>query len=473
MSDEGTYEINQININDHGYRETNYSTLYNAPYHPAIGTSFTVGDGQSATCPYFPILDGASTRTINHPENEKIIGTFSANVSSADNVIYSLEEWTSNNGNSYGNLLSKVQVNSSTGEVSFIDNPDYESNAEDGSFSGGVKLVATSSLNSSLKANIYLNIVLTNLNDNAPVITSSASFSVNEGQTEVDCISFTDADGVTIPAPDGTQSCSNPVGFTYSLTGDSLEIDTYGKISFKTAPDYETQNSYSSTLTVSDGVNTTDQAITVSVIDVNDNDPIIESSTTFTVNENQTGVGQIIVSDADTNSSFTFAIVSDYEDGALFSIDADGVITFKANANHETAGQYTIKVNISDGTNTVTQIFTINLNDICELDFSNVIYSGQTTENYFASTRPLDNDTINSKFFYEFNVDTTDDACTVPSDETYNFSLTGDDASAFVLESSTGNDSDKHFIHLNKIFDHESPTDLNSDNVYNLSLIHI
>ena len=188
------------------------------------------------------------------------------------------------------------------------------------------------------------------------------------------------------------------------------------------------------------------------------------------MNENQTGVGQIIVSDVDTNSSFTFAIVSDYEDGALFSIDADGVITFKANANHETAGQYTIKVNISDGTNTVTQIFTINLNDICELDFSNVIYSGQTTENYFASTRPLDNDTINSKFFYEFNVDTTDDACTVPSDETYNFSLTGDDASAFVLESSTGNDSDKHFIHLNKIFDHESPTDLNSDNVYNVTL---
>ena len=462
---EGTFVILGMNINDHGYGESYYG--YDAggtSIHPSVGSTFSVGD-TSNSCPIYSGDYVAGEVTVSVDENTQTIGTFAASGPTDLSIVYTTSSWFSSS-KSDQTIFDKVQINSSTGELSYIENPDYES---DTNYSGGVLVTATSA--NGQTSNLYVTVNLQNVNDNAPVITSSASFSANEGQTEVDCISFTDADGVTIPAPDGTQSCSNPVGFTYSLTGDSLEIDTDGKISFKTAPDYETQNSYSSTLTVSDGVNTTDQAITVSVIDVNDNDPIIdESSTTFTVNENQTGVGQIIVSDADTNSSFTFAIVSDYEDGALFSIDADGVITFKANANHETAGQYTIKVNISDGTNTVTQIFTINLNDICELDFSNVIYSGQTTENYFASTRPLDNDTINSKFFYEFNVDTTDDACTVPSDETYNFSLTGDDASAFVLESSTGNDSDKHFIHLNKIFDHESPTDLNSDNVYNVTL---
>ena len=52
----------------------------------------------------------------------------------------------------------------------------------------------------------------------------------------------------------------------------------------------------------------------------------------------------------------------------------------------------------------------------------------------------------NSKFFYEFNIDTTDDACTVPETETYSFSLTGDDASK--LSSATGNDSDAHYIYL-------------------------
>ena len=153
------------------------------------------------------------------------------------------------------------------------------------------------------------------------------------------------------------------------------------------SPDYETKSSYTGTVTASDGVFSTTQDITVNVNDLNDNDPIITSNTTFTVNENQTGVGQITVSDGDANSSFTFAIVSDYEDGALFNVDSDGVITFKANANHETAGQYTIKVNISDGANTVAQIFTINLTDVCEFDFNNVVYTGEMVENAYSSTR--------------------------------------------------------------------------------------
>ena len=35
------------------------------------------------------------------------------------------------------------------------------------------------------------------------------------------------------------------------------------------------------------------------------------------------------MSDGDANSSFTFAIVSDYEDGALFNVDSDGVLRLK------------------------------------------------------------------------------------------------------------------------------------------------
>ena len=54
----------------------------------------------------------------------------------------------------------------------------------------------------------------------------------------------------------------------------------------------------------------------------------------------------------------------------------------------------------------------------------------------------------------------------VPESETYSFSLTGDDASKFVLSSATGNDSDTHYIYLNTVFDHENPTDVDSNNVY-------
>ena len=43
-----------------------------------------------------------------------------------------------------------------------------------------------------------------------------------------------------------------------------------GVLTFNSAPDYETKNSYSVTATASDGTNSPTQAITVNVTDVND-----------------------------------------------------------------------------------------------------------------------------------------------------------------------------------------------------------
>ena len=426
-NDEGTYEIIAANINDHGYAEYYYGDLdygsgsnNNASF---IGQTFTVGDGSNTTCPYFTNYYDIVSVDVN--EGETLIGEFAALGSSDDTITYSLSDYLV--GNEEGTGISDLVQISSDGVLSYINPLDYEtdSHGRASDKTGGVTITATSSLDPSLSRDLIVQVTLINLNDEAPVITSSANFSVNEGETEVGCIAVTDADGGNIPSPDGI-NCGNVAGLTYSITGDNLEIDSYGRISFTSAPDYETKSSYTGTVSVSDGVNSTTQDITISIVDVNDNSPIVTSNTTFTVSENQTGVGQITVSDADTNSSFTFAIVSDYEDGNLFNIDSDGVITFKANANHETAGQYTIKVNISDGTNSVAQIFTINLTDICEFDFENISYVNQMAEDQFAQTRPLENDTVNSAFFYQFDIDTTDDACTVPADETYTFSLSFD-----------------------------------------------
>ena len=453
-SDEGTYMIDGYNINDHGYAESYYGGSVNH-----IGDTFTVGNDIDQTCPLFTQNYGSGSITVDVEENTKTIGTFPATGPSADTITYSLVAVDSGSGS----IIDLVTINSSTGELSYKDSPDYEG---DITYSGSVGIKAQYYSTLSRQLNVTVNLI--NLNDNPPVFTSSATLSADENQTAIGCVSVTDADAVA-NAPE-LGKCATTNGITFTVTGDNLEISEDGRLSFTSAPDYETKSSYTGTVTASDGVFSTTQDITVNINDLNDNDPIVTSNTTFTVSENQTGVGQITVSDGDANSSFTFAIVSDYEDGALFNVDSDGVITFKANANHETAGQYTIKVNISDGVNTVAQIFTINLTDVCEFDFNDVVYSGLVLENQEASTRPLTNDTINSKFFYEFNIDTTDDACNVPSDETYSFSLTGDDASAFTLESSTGNDTDKNFIYLNKIFDHENPTDLNSDNVYNVTL---
>mgnify|MGYP005688903539 FL=1 len=289
---EGTYLISEININDHGYAETYYFNLNDNP-HPAIGTTFTIGDGSTPTCPLFTQNYGSGNITVGVDENEKSIGTFSAIASSSDTLTYSIAEYQSA-GASIHNL---VEINSSTGALSFINAPDYEG---DISYSGGVKVIATSaSLNKA--SNLYLTVKILNLNDNAPVFTSSATLSADENQTAIGTVTASDADGSTI---------------TYSLSGtdkDSLEIDSAsGVLTFKSAPDFETKSSYSITVTASDGVYTVDQQITVTINDLNDNSPTITSNTSFTVNENQIGVGQIIVSDADNNSSFTFAIAVSY-----------------------------------------------------------------------------------------------------------------------------------------------------------------
>ena len=453
-SDEGTYMITGYNINDHGYAETYYGGSVNH-----IGDTFTVGNDIDQTCPLFTQNYGSGSITVDVEENTKTIGTFPATGPSADTITYSLVAIDSGSGS----IIDLVTINSSTGELSYKDSPDYEG---DITYSGSVGIKAQYYNTLSRQLNVTVNLI--NLNDNPPVFTSSATLSADENQTAIGCVSVTDADAVA-NAPE-LGKCATTNGITFTVTGDNLEISEDGRLSFTSAPDYETKSSYTGTVTASDGDFSTTQDITVNINDLNDNDPIVTSDTTFTVSENQTGVGQITVSDGDANSSFTFAIVSDYEDGALFNVDSDGVITFKANANHETAGQYTIKVNISDGANTVAQIFTINLTDVCEFDFNNVVYTGEMIENPSHQTMVYSSDTNNSKFFYEFNIDTTDDACSVPDTETYSFSLVGDDASKFTLSSATGNDTDTHYIYLDTIFDHENPSDSDSNNVYDVDL---
>ena len=95
-----------------------------------------------------------------------------------------------------------------------------------------------------------ITVSVTNLNDIAPSISSSASFSVPENQSAITTITATDAE-------------SDSVSFTVS--GSELQITSAGVLSFTSLPDYETKNSYAATVTATDGVNSANQNITVAV----------------------------------------------------------------------------------------------------------------------------------------------------------------------------------------------------------------
>ena len=99
---------------------------------------------------------------------------------------------------------------------------------------------------------------ITNLNDVAPVITSESTLSADENQTVIGTVSISDPDPGTL---------------SFIISGDDsslVSINRDGDIRFLTAPDYETKISYSFSITVSDGVNTSTTAFIVNINDLDD-----------------------------------------------------------------------------------------------------------------------------------------------------------------------------------------------------------
>ena len=258
-------------------------------------------------------------------------------------ISYSFYNDSGNDDNSYFNI-------SSSGAVTFKTTPDYETKN-----SYALYFALTDS--DGLSAGSYqYNIRLNNLNDNTPVISSSATFSAAENQTAIGSISASDADGDSL---------------TYSISGSEINISSSGVLTFATAPDYETKNSYTATVTVSDGTNAVTQDITINITDV-DEAPTITSSSTFTIAENQTSVGSATATDPE-NQSLTYAIYSlpaplageQYSGGSINS--STGAITLNGTGfNYEERTSITAQVEVSDGTNAVTQDITINITDVDE-----------------------------------------------------------------------------------------------------------
>jgi len=191
------------------------------------------------------------------------------------------------------------------------------------------------------------------IND-APAISGlSSSISVAENQTAVVTVSASDVDEDDL---------------TYTLTGTdsaSLSISSSGAITFNSPPDYETKATYSVTVNVSDGTETTTQALTITITDVNDSAPVITSSATFSVAENQTVVGTVTATDADTSDTLTYTLTG--TDAASLSISSSGSITFNSAPDYETKASYSVTVNVSDGINPITQALTITITDVAEL----------------------------------------------------------------------------------------------------------
>jgi hypothetical protein len=207
----------------------------------------------------------------------------------------------------------------------------------------------------------------------APVITSNggaetAGVTILENATVVTTVTAADADAADT--------------ISYSLIGGAdaalFAIDPVtGALAFLASPDFESpddadsDNVYNLTVQASDGHAGADtQAISVTIVNSNDNAPVFSSAVAVSFDENGTGTAyDAEAADADDLASLTYSISG--SDAVLFDIEAaSGNITFKNSPNFEAPADadhnniYEVVVNASDGALSTSRNLSITIIDV-------------------------------------------------------------------------------------------------------------
>ena len=224
-----------------------------------------------------------------------------------------------------------------------------------------------------------------------------------------------------------------------------FQIDTdSGSITFKEFPDYETpldlnkDNIYQFDVTASDGSTSTTRSIKVTVLDDNDSPTSITlSASSFDEHRTQATVGTLSTSDLDSGDIFTYILSG--TDADLFELDGN-VLKTTTNwaANYETKSSFSITITVTDsGTSsystTVTsplsysQDFTITVNDLNE-PITDLTITGASHSAPTIIYTSVNDDTSEGSVVGTFTpVD-------VDKNDTYTYTLSGQDAALFTID---------------------------------------
>ena len=346
-----------------------------------------------------------------------------------DPLVYSLS----------GTDAALFTINADTGEVSFIAAPDFERSGDgDGDNVYDITVTAFDGTNST---NHNVAIRVTNENDNIPVFTSPAAVSVAENRVAAYEAAATDADG-------------DPL--VYSLSGTDAALFTInantGEVSFIAAPDFEMpgaadrDNVYDITVTASDGTNSTNHNVAITVTD--ENIPVFTSPAAVSVAEGQTAAYEAVATD-DEGDALVYSLSG--TDAALFTIDANtGEVSFIAAPDFEAPSDdggdnvYDITVTASDGTNSTNHNVAIRVTN--------------ENENIPVFTSPA---AVSAR---ENQVAAYEAAATDADGDPLVYSLSGTDAALFTIGSTTGE------VRFRVAPDFERPGDADGDNVYDITV---
>ena len=252
-----------------------------------------------------------------------------------------------------------LQIDSATGVVRLANgNLDFETKS---SYSFTVSAVdATGNLRQQT-----VTVTVANLDDTAPVFGSGATATVNENQNLL----------YTAQATDSIESTDGIVRYTLAQAGDAglLQIDSLtGAVTLASGNlDFEAKTSYSFTVVATDASgNARQQAVAVTVANIDEVAPAFTSGTSANADENQ---NLLYTAQATDNVDYTNHVVSyalqGSGDAALLQIDsASGAVRLASgNLDFEAKSSYTFTVVASDATgNASTRTVTVAVNDLNE-----------------------------------------------------------------------------------------------------------
>ena len=362
-------------------------------------------------------VDGDSTtRSIaeNTGSGVDIGAAVSATDADEDTLVYSLD----------GTDASSFSIDSSSGQLRTSASLDYESKT---SYSVTVSVSDGKGGSDSISVTINITNLDETVPNNAPVFSSdSTTRSIAEN-------SATDTNiGGVITATDSDNDT-----LTYTLSGtnssDFSIVSTSGQLKTKSALNHELKSSYSVTITASDGKGGSDSiSVTISVTDVNEA-PVFTDGTTTTraiaenVGEN-INIGKVVsASDPDDGAKLEYTL--DGTNAESFNIDSTtGQLKTKAALDFETKPSYSVIVKVSDGNLTDSIAVTINITNLDETpsNIAPVFNEGESTSRSVAENTVAD-ENIGSA------VSATDE-----DSNTLAYLLSGDDASSFSIDGSTG-----------------------------------
>ncbi len=275
-----------------------------------------------------------STNTITMNEKETLVHNLTATDEDGDSLTY-----TADNLPSWITLANnKLTLKPRAGEI-------------------GVHIITVKVSDSTVTTSQTLTITVKNVND-APVITSIPNETAIKGEQYSYTITATDED-------------NDSLTFAVTAKPDWLTFDATTRTLSGTPGNSQAGQTYSITLTVSDGTNETTQTFNLTVNDKNYAPTI--ANQTFTIAENSangTELGQVVAADPDAGQTLTYEIVSGNDLG-IFEITNDGKLKVKDNTNldYEQHQSVSIRVKVTDNGTPALHAeanITVNITDVDE-----------------------------------------------------------------------------------------------------------